>query len=138
MRSATVQMLFSTPAAIARGHADCTVHLAKVVICEIQRNRSLKVFQLFAESIRQAGKPSAMHSQGVVLLFNVRRGNRRYFRLADNRRPFSLHHFGRAIPTRSLFEVSNMGDGQGFYHLAVIDIFSKHLRNRLPVGRKTV
>ena len=31
------------------------MNLAKIVIREIQRNRSLKVFQLFAKGIRQAG-----------------------------------------------------------------------------------
>lgn len=47
----------------------------EVVICEIERDRSLKVFQLFAESIRESSKTAAVHPERVILLFDVRRGN---------------------------------------------------------------
>jgi hypothetical protein len=33
----------------------------KVVTCEIERDRSLKVFKLFAECIRETGQSAAMH-----------------------------------------------------------------------------
>lgn len=35
-------------------HAQCAMRFAEVVISKIERNRSLKVFQLFAESSRQS------------------------------------------------------------------------------------
>ena len=49
--------------------------LDKIVIREIQRNRSLKVFKLFAESVCQAGEAAAVHPQRVILFLNVRCGN---------------------------------------------------------------
>lgn len=39
------------------------MNLAKVTICEIQRDRSFKIFQHFAESVRQLGQPAAVHPQ---------------------------------------------------------------------------
>jgi hypothetical protein len=52
---------------------DRNAPLAEVAIREIQSHGSLKVFELFAESIGQPGKPTAVHSQGVVLLLDVTR-----------------------------------------------------------------
>jgi hypothetical protein len=54
-----------------RGHPQRIMSLAEVVIREIERHRSLKVLKLFAESVREAGEPSAVHPQRVVLLLNV-------------------------------------------------------------------
>jgi hypothetical protein len=55
-----------------RTHADCSVSFHEVVICEIKRNRSFKVFNLFAESVRdEPSQTAAMHPQRVILLFNV-------------------------------------------------------------------
>jgi hypothetical protein len=65
-------------------HTDCFVSFHKVVIREIQRNCSLKVLELFAESIREASQTTAMRPQHVILLFNVRcrnPGHRRQDRL---------------------------------------------------------
>ena len=45
----------------------------EVVIAKVERNRSLKVFQLFAESVCEASEATAVHAEGVILLFNVRR-----------------------------------------------------------------
>jgi hypothetical protein len=49
----------------ASGHRGChfqrTMRFHKVVIREIQGNRSLKVFNLFAESIGETGKAAAVH-----------------------------------------------------------------------------
>ena len=56
-------------------HADCQMRFHEVVIREIERNRSLKIFKLFAESVREACQAAAVHPQRVILLFNVRRGN---------------------------------------------------------------
>jgi hypothetical protein len=58
-----------------RSGFDRDIPLAEVVIREVEGNRSLKVFQLSAEWVREPGKASAMHSQRVVLFFNVRSRN---------------------------------------------------------------
>jgi len=41
-------------------HADGFVRFAKIVINEIQVNRSLKIFKLLAESVRQARQPAVV------------------------------------------------------------------------------
>ena len=53
-----------------RSHTQSLVRFAEVVISEIQRNRSLKVFQFLAESVSQAGKTAAVHPEGVILLLS--------------------------------------------------------------------
>ena len=78
------------PAAICLRHADCQMRFHEIVICEIQRNRSFKVFQLFAESICQTRQAAAVHSQRVILLFNVRRGNTRPYPACRSRLSFQL------------------------------------------------
>ena len=53
-------------------HLNRNVPFAEVVISEVERNRSFKMTGFFAERIGQTGESAAMHSQGVILLFNVR------------------------------------------------------------------
>ena len=85
----------------------------KIVIREIERNRSLKVFKLFAESIGEAGETAAVHPQGVILLFNVRGCNQIHIRLAANRFLFNLHNFRRTIPDcRWCSRITKMGTPQ--------------------------
>jgi hypothetical protein len=57
------------------------VEFHEVVITKVQRNRSLKIFKLFAERIGEASQAAAVHTQCVILLFNMRRGN-----------PFNVRH----------------------------------------------
>ena len=52
-------------------HADCQMRFHEIVIREIQRDRSFKVFKLLAESVCQARQTAAVHTQRVILLFNV-------------------------------------------------------------------
>jgi hypothetical protein len=59
------------PAAHCRSHPQSVVSLAKVVVSEIERDRSFKVFEFLAESVGQASKTAAMHPESVILLFNV-------------------------------------------------------------------
>ena len=59
-------------------HFQSLVSFHKVVIREIESNRSFKVFKLFAESIGQTSQAAAMHPQRVILLFNVGRVNPQY------------------------------------------------------------
>ena len=54
-----------------RGHADRAVNLAKIVIGKIESNSRLEILKLLAKSVCETGKASAMHTQGVVLLFDV-------------------------------------------------------------------
>ena len=44
------------------------MNLAEIIVSEIERDRSSKVFKLFAERVGQAGKPSAVHPQRVIPL----------------------------------------------------------------------
>jgi hypothetical protein len=49
------------------------MQLAEVVIREIERDRSFKIFQFLAKGIRQARQSAAVHSQRVVLFLDMRR-----------------------------------------------------------------
>ena len=71
--------------------------LAEIVICEIEGNRSIKVFNLFAESVRQTREAAAMHPQCVILFFDVRRRNARNVWHTRNNRPLGFYHVGRAV-----------------------------------------
>src|ERR1019366_6330149 len=44
-------------------HSDCDMPFAKVVISEIQRDSSLKIFELSAECVRQPRESAAVHPQ---------------------------------------------------------------------------
>ena len=52
----------------------------EIVIHEIQRARSLKIFKFFAERIGEPRQAAAVHPQRVILLFNVASGNPRHVR----------------------------------------------------------
>ena len=43
----------------------------KVVIAEVQGHCSLKVLKLLAECVREPGKTAAMHTNRMVLLFDM-------------------------------------------------------------------
>jgi len=45
------------------------VRLAEVVIREVEGNRSLKVFDLFAKGIREPGQAAAVHPQRAEMLY---------------------------------------------------------------------
>jgi hypothetical protein len=55
-----------------RGASNRAMNLAEVVISEVHRHCSFKIYQLFAEGVGQASKPAAVHSDGVILLLDVR------------------------------------------------------------------
>jgi hypothetical protein len=57
------------------------MQLAEVVIREVEGDCSFKIFQLFTESVCQPGQPTAMHPQGVILLFDMGRCDKALFRL---------------------------------------------------------
>ena len=69
----------------------------EIVISETERNRSFKVFQFLAESISQPSETAAMHTERVILLFNVRRGNAIHIRHARNNRLFDADNLRRAV-----------------------------------------
>ena len=99
-------------------HFQGTVSLNEIVISEIQRDRSFKIFNLFAESVRKAGKAAAMYPQCVILLFNVARGNPVNVRRTAHNRLFHGNNFGGAVPNGGGF--AERGNGVGFYNLPVI------------------
>jgi len=86
-----------------RGHAQRAMNFAEVVIREIQRNRSLKVFKLFAECLRQPGQPAAVHPQRELLAFDMRSANLGNIRHPGHNCLFGADDFRRGIPTRRLF-----------------------------------
>jgi hypothetical protein len=51
-----------------RSASDCAMKLAKVIIREIERDRSFKVFQFFVESVGQPGQLAAV--QAITLLLS--------------------------------------------------------------------
>ncbi|MGA3268933.1 MAG: hypothetical protein ABSE16_19200 [Verrucomicrobiota bacterium] len=69
----------------------------EIIVTEIQRDRSLKIFKLFAECFHQAREASAMHPQRVVLLSEVRSGNPAHVRHSANDCLFGFHDFGRVV-----------------------------------------
>ena len=75
-----------------------------------------------------------MHPQGVVLLFDMGSGNSGHIRHSANDGLFDFHHFRRAIPRRSLFEITEMGHGERFYQLPVVCFRSKGPLNRVRIG----
>jgi len=79
------------------------MRFAEVVISEIERNRSFKVFLLFAEGVREAGEASAVHAQRVVLLFDMGRANALRIGRAHNDVLFRFHNFSRAIAAGGIF-----------------------------------
>ena len=56
------------------------MRLHKVVIRQIKADCSFEVFELFGKRIREAGKATAVHPKGVILLFDVRRANQSFAR----------------------------------------------------------
>jgi len=79
------------------------MRFAEVVIREIQRNRSLKVFKLFAESVCQTGEASAVHAQRVVLLFDMGRANAFRIRCAHNDVLCRFYNFRQAVAAGGIF-----------------------------------
>ena len=79
------------------------MQLAEVIIREVQRNRSFKIFQLFAESIGQSGQPAAMHPQGVILLFDMGSGNPANIGHPGNDCLLDFNHLRRAVSAGRLF-----------------------------------
>jgi hypothetical protein len=80
-----------------RSAADGFVDFDEVVICVVQSHSGLEVFQLFAESVGQSGQAAAVHSQCVILFFNVACGDQFNVWLPLNNCPFYFHEFGRRI-----------------------------------------
>jgi hypothetical protein len=118
-----------------RGHFQGPVCFHKVVIREVQGNRSFKVFKLFTECVRETGKPAAMHPQGVILLLNVRRGNAVNFWHPAHNRLFNFHNLRRAIPNSGgSRRITERGNGVGFYNLPVIRFRAKAALNGIGVS----
>ena len=84
------------------------MRLAEVIVCEVQGDRSFKVFQLLTESVGQTGESAAMHPQRMILLFDMRRANRVHVRHAANQSLLGLNHFCGTVPAcRVLVEITD-------------------------------
>ena len=66
--------------------------LAEVIVGEIKRNRSPQNFPAFCRGRFVSGEPSAMHSQSVVLLLDMRGRNRGEITLPANGAFLDLDH----------------------------------------------
>ena len=86
-----------------RGASNRQMRLAKVVIREIQRRRSFKIVQLFAESVGQPGQPPAVHPQRVVLFLHMAGANPADVRHSGDDRLFRFHHLRWAVPAGRVF-----------------------------------
>lgn len=69
----------------------------EIVIREIERDRSFKILKFFAECIREAGQAAAVHTESVILLFNVRRGNAAHVGHSRHDGLLNFDHFRRAV-----------------------------------------
>ena len=57
-----------------RCHAQGLLNAAEVLMHEVQRHRVLKVLDLLAEAVGQAGEPAHAHAHGQVLALHVAGG----------------------------------------------------------------
>src|SRR5260370_39717400 len=61
----------------------------------MQCDRGLEVFQFLGKSIRQSHEASAVHSQSMILFFDVTCGNQIDNWTATHRNPFHVYHVRR-------------------------------------------
>lgn len=52
------------------------MHLNEIVVGVVKRDRRLEVLHLLGKGVRESGHPAAVHPQGMVLFFNVARGDK--------------------------------------------------------------
>src|ERR1017187_8027684 len=110
---------------------------AKVVISEIQRDSSLKIFELSAECVRQPRESAAVHPQRMVLFFNVAGCDVGNIRHSLNNGALDFNHFRRAIPDGRRRATEN-GDCVGFYELPIINLTSKAALDGIWIGGKSI
>ena len=121
------------------GHFQRTVSFHEIVISEIQRHRSFKVFNLFAESVRETGQAAAMHTECVILLLDMAGGNPVNFRHPANHGLFHLDDLRRAVPDSGGGRaITERGNGVGFYYLPVVRFGAKAALNRIRICRQRV
>ena len=77
-----------------------------------------------------------MHPEREILAFDVRCGDATNVRHSGNNGAFNLHHFHRAIPGGSF--LTEIGEGVGFYYLAVINLTAEPAFNRVRIGRQRI
>jgi hypothetical protein len=91
---------------------------------------SLKAFQLLAESVRQTSQAAAVHPHRQILALNVRGGNLAKLGRADEARLRDSSDIAGAVLTLR----ADIGQGVGFYDLAVIDAVTESEGNRILIG----
>lgn len=73
------------------------VRFHEIVISVVQSDRRFEVFQLLRKSVGQPRETSAVHSQCVILFFDMACRNQIDNGISCHRNPFHVHHFGRGI-----------------------------------------
>jgi len=76
-----------------------------------------------------------MHSQRMVLFFNMGRCNAGQIRHPADDCIFRFHNFGRGISGCSFLEITEVRDRVGFYQLPVVHVRSKPTLQGVHVGR---
>ena len=90
------------------GASNRQVRFAETIVREVERDRSFKICQFFAECVREARQPAAVHPQRMVLLFNLRRANAGNVRHSRNDRLFRADNLCRAVSAGGiLIEINN-------------------------------
>jgi hypothetical protein len=78
------------------------VHPHKIVIREVERNRSAEILKLLAESVREAGQPAHVHSHRQILALHVGSGNQIFGGIAAHDEPINLYQLGGAVAAGSV------------------------------------
>src|SRR5205807_335592 len=118
-----------------RGHSQRTMRLAEVVIREVERDRSFKVFKLLAESVGQPCESAAVHPERVILLLDVAGCDSAHVWHSVDDCALCFHDFCRAIPTGGVFV--EIDHAVGFYELGVVNLRPKAPLNGFWIDRKS-
>ena len=109
------------------------MHAHEVVMCEVQRDRSPQILDLFAKGVREPGKPTHLHTHGQVLPFNVAGRNVLLIRIAVDRLANSGNDARRAIaPTGVRFRFVVL------YNPPEIYVVTKRPPSSVYVGRQRI
>ena len=114
-------------------HTQALVKPHKVIMREVQRHRSLQVFQLLAERVRKAREAAHAHPHRQVLALNKAGRDMGLIGPAGDNRALGIPHARRAVATGAdrLCLVY-------FNYLAVIDICTERVFGRLHLGLESV
>lgn len=116
-----------------RSAPDGAVNPDKIIVCEVERYRSLQILQLLAEGTGKPGEPSHAHPHSKVLALHKASGNVRNVRIALNWGSSRAHNMRRAISSGA-----DRSSLIAFDDLAVINLQAKSLFGSIHVCRQSV